>query len=283
MASARPARKLQSAKATKSPKARLKTTDGLLYGAQDFSVNPEKFVSIPNIYYRAALERFGRSFDGSRVLDFGCGDGLAAAGICHHFAPEAVHGVDINHDYRRTQDAIASGKLEVRNADRLHLETIDPFSDLGEDRYDIAVSWSVLEHVSRPRFAEQLAILHRALRPGAYCVFQVAPLFYSAMGHHLFGILPPWGHLYMMESEVRGCIDRAAASEDHKAGLWGMYSTLNKMTREDFATVFTEAGFSIEHEYVTRNTDTPPERLLSIYREDCIMTEQTVWTLKKDS
>ncbi|MEQ8251275.1 MAG: class I SAM-dependent methyltransferase [Oceanibaculum nanhaiense] len=282
MASARPVRKRPSTKTTNPPKTRVKPKDGLLYGAQDFSVNPEKFVSIPNIYYRAALEKFGRTFDGARVLDFGCGDGLAAAGICHHFAPALVHGVDINHDYIRTQEAIAGGKLDVKHTGLLELSTIEPFSSLGEAEYDVAVSWSVLEHVSRARFAEQLDILCRALRPGAYCVFQVAPLFYSAMGHHLFGILPPWGHLFMMESEVRECIERSAASDDHKTGLWGMYSTLNKMTREDFAKGFAEAGFSIENEYVTRNTDTPPERLLSIYQEDCIMTEQVVWTLKKD-
>lgn len=239
-----------------------------------------KFIDIPTKYYPRGLELVGSSFEGADVLDFGCGRGIVTLGIAAHCSPASVTGVEISDDFALATGFLESGEVSLPDASQVTFKKIEPFGFLGTAKYDVAVSWSVLEHVDRRFLGRQLQLIAEALRPGGACVFQVAPLFYSAEGHHLFGLLPDWGHLYMMEQEIVEILSDRAEPGVADA-LLSMYRSLNRGTIEDFEAAFLSAGLEVVDRYETHRREGLPEALPRVFREEVLVTEQSVWSLRK--
>ncbi|TQM03027.1 SAM-dependent methyltransferase [Pseudonocardia kunmingensis] len=99
---------------------------------------------------------------GDRILEVGCGPGVAAALVCARLSTGRMLAVDrsavaVERTTRRNADHVAAGRLEVR---RCTLDEVD-----GERSFDAAFAVDVnLFWVRDP--AAELQVLRRTLRPG---------------------------------------------------------------------------------------------------------------------
>ncbi|HEY8121636.1 MAG TPA: class I SAM-dependent methyltransferase [Myxococcota bacterium] len=92
-----------------------------------------------------------------RILDAGCGCGLAFAELRARFAPRSLIGVDADGALIAAARADAGAALELRIGDVRHL-------DLPDASIDLALCHQTLHHVSQPERA--LTELRRVLAPG---------------------------------------------------------------------------------------------------------------------
>jgi SAM-dependent methyltransferase len=100
------------------------------------------------------LARPGARF--ARVLDVGCGGGLALGELRERFAPSALAGVDS--DVALVEQARqAHPGVDVHVGDATKLE-------LADGSFDLVLCHQLLHHLSAP--AEALAEIHRVLAPG---------------------------------------------------------------------------------------------------------------------
>ena len=99
---------------------------------------------------------------GQRVLDYGCGHGMAATVLARHGAD--VTGIDLSAGYveeARRRAAANEVTAEFRQADAEHL----PFRD---GSFDAVWGCAILHHLDLCRAGSEL---HRVLRPGGVAVF----------------------------------------------------------------------------------------------------------------
>ncbi len=113
------------------------------------------------------LERLGRSPEGGRVLDFGCGVGRLSLALAEHF--DDVTGVDISTSMlERARDFNRFGdRVRFVHNDRADLEV------LGDARFDLVYSNKTLQHIA-PRFSlAYVAEFLRLLAPGGVALFMI--------------------------------------------------------------------------------------------------------------
>lgn len=241
----------------------------------------EKFYRIPAVYYRQWIEKHGGNLHGSRILDFGCGEGLASVGLAHFCGASFVHGVDIGPDFEHCAAALAAIDPAIKIPENVRFERIAAGDTLPRDAYDIVVSWSVLEHVSADVFDAQVRLLFEALVPGGLACIQIAPLFYSPRGSHLFGLHRPWEHLSsqhdLLRQRVFSSVPDARAAND----LWDCFITLNKFTADEFVRRLGAAGFLIEDSYQTTAPEEPDQGLLEAYQRRSLTLEQLLLVCRK--
>ena len=104
----------------------------------------------------ARPERLPSAARFARILDAGCGGGLALAELSARFAPSAIAGVDSDAALI-AQARRAHPDADLRVGDVAKLE----FADGG---FDLVLCHQLLHHLSAP--AQALAELHRVLAPG---------------------------------------------------------------------------------------------------------------------
>jgi SAM-dependent methyltransferase len=107
-----------------------------------------------------------------RLLEVGCGPGVAASLVCARLTTGRLTAVDrsavaVERTLRRCAEHVASGRLEVVHA------ALDAFALTGMDAafsVDVNVFWTT-------GATRELAVLHRALRPGGrlYVLFGTGP------------------------------------------------------------------------------------------------------------
>lgn len=240
-----------------------------------------KFTTVPTTVNQW-ISDFG-SLSGAHVLDFGCGEGITALGMALQFDVKRVVGVDIMPDPERCLPlAHAQLGLEVLPTN-LELYRVEPGSLHDDhDRFDCVYSWSAFEHVDERVFDRTLQLLHNALKPGGMFFVQIAPLYFSAEGSHLFHkIEEPWGHLLTQHNAYYDKLAAVCADAEELRSLWSTYRTLNRIGVEQLLDKLREHHFEILRTYTTRNELQPPERLKTIYREDVLLTEQIVALSRK--
>ena len=94
------------------------------------------------------------------LLDVGCGTGLELDRIFERFPDAEVTGVDLSEKMlARLAEKHAGRKLTLLRADYFAC-------DLGEERFDAAVSFETLHHYPAAQKTALFAKLRRALRPG---------------------------------------------------------------------------------------------------------------------
>jgi ubiquinone/menaquinone biosynthesis C-methylase UbiE len=234
---------------------------------------------------------------GRRIVDFGCGDGIAALGVASRIEG-LVTGIDLYRTYARLPEYIAKNLGErplPANLSFLQNE-LGKALPLDDSTVDLVYSWSVFEHVAN--VPGILAELHRILKPGAALFIQVDPLYYSPFGSHLQRLVDePWAHLLFSEDEYlrmassasdriaeeeRDTLYRTHQFEDLKRYLVGEYKSLNRITADELIATVTRAGFEISTQRLFKVDGLVPDpRLLSRYSEDLLMTNQVVLTARK--
>lgn len=218
---------------------------------------------------------------GKAVLDFGCGDGITAAGIAHALQPRSILGVDINREHVTCAETVAR-HCEGADLSALSFETIAPDGEIPASDLDLVFSWSTFEHIDQVIFEAAMSRLYRSLKVGGFCFFQVAPLYYSPEGGHLWELgYRNWEHLTKQLSHIER--DLQALPSERGAALWSMFSTLNKATSDHMLGTMRSVGFELIREYRSEADAEPPPDLLSRYQRDVLKGEQIVALLKRPS
>jgi len=237
------------------------------------------------------------SLESSKVLDFGCGEGLMAKGVAR-FARE-VHGVDLTPRFWRLEQRVAEIFGERNGLPPVNLRTVDareplPYSD---GAFDAVFAWSVFEHVDDvPRALREI---HRVLRPGGAFFLIINPLYYSAHGGHLWNVLDePWIHLRLDEEELLERIRRATLGTDveegntavfqgqdpeaFRKGLFNCVRSLNKLTLGRLVQDVRDAGFAtVALETKQTLPHQPPADLLERFSRDDLMTDEVTMLLSR--
>lgn len=129
----------------------------------------------------AAMERYGGSLPGRRILEVGSGMGGTSVALALRGAYPVAS--EFNHDYCRIARLRAARydlPLPVVNATGEQM----PF---GPQSFELAICWDVVEHVADP--AELLAELQRVLRPGGRVLLTIINRFAWRDPHyHLLAI-----------------------------------------------------------------------------------------------
>lgn len=109
---------------------------------------------------------------GERLLEIGCGPGVAAALVCARLTTGRLTAVDrsevaVERTMRRNAEHVAAGRLEVVRAE------LDALDVTGMDKA-FSVNVNVFWTTGADR---ELAVLHRALRPGGrlYVLYGTGP------------------------------------------------------------------------------------------------------------
>ena len=210
---------------------------------------------------------------GSRILDFGCGQGIAALGFALRHPATHVSGIDIGRFQDKLQQ-MSQQQLRLDVPDNLSFHVADgvslPFPD---SSLDLVYSWSVFEHIRRDLLPSILADLLRVLKPDGQLFIQVDPLYFSPRGAHLYGILDePWVHLLHQHDVLRDKIMASSGNQAGKEYLLMQYETLNRLTGDELLNEVTTAGFDVNRRHFTQVEITPPDQLLNIYRSEVLMT-----------
>ena len=235
-----------------------------------------RFVDVPAIL--ADWFRPHRPIEGASVLDFGCGEGVTALGIALGFSPRRVVGVDIMPDPERCLE-VAKKNLSLESLPpSLELHRVEPgHLHADSERFDLAYSWSVFEHVDQELLDRSLSLIHSVLHPGGLFLVQIAPLYHSAEGSHLSHVIPePWAHLLMQENRLEDRVRRATADPSEAEAWWSTYRTLNKITHQALLAKMRNAGFEMLRTFTTKQDLVPPAELLDVFQAEALLTNQVV-------
>lgn len=235
-----------------------------------------KLVDLPDIIATWVLPY--AQIAGAEVLDFGCGEATTALGTALRKGAARVVGIDIVADPDLCAP-LARRHLGIERLPpnlELHRVNVGSLHD-PSDRFDLVYSWSVMEHVREDVVNTTLAMLRRALRPGGLLFVQIAPLYYSSEGSHLFHKVPErWGHLLHQHSEYMRLLAEASPDRSEFEGLVSTYETLNRITAPRLLDAIRAAGFEVLREYYTRDDHPIPPPVAEAYREEVLRTAQFV-------
>lgn len=215
---------------------------------------------------------------GKKILDVGCGDGALAYVLAAQGAAE-VHGVDIDFSYLQVnprhrdilKDSISHlpcmTSKDFENLEKnVKIYSLDIQSPTIDERFDIIVSNSVLEHIVDLRAA--LTAMHELLKPGGVMVHRFNP-FFSETGGHEYCILDfPWGHVRLSREEIAEYLGTYRAWEKDRA-LELLYHSFNdpKLSLseiDDFiSTLGLEITYASERRTFSWKPDSEPSRILA--------------------
>lgn len=226
----------------------------------------------------------------STILDFGCGDGITAAGVATLGAGHVV-GADINSSFLHLPQLIEAN-IGIPNLPK-NLAFAQVGSDcrlpFAEGSFDAAYSWSVFEHL--PDIPAALAALRFAIKPGGHCLIQIDPLYLSPFGSHLRRLVDiPWGHLLMSTATF---VDQATKADDYadnaekgdllyikndfpayKKHLIEQFLGLNRLTVRQLLHAAETSGLTLLRAIPVRVSGDfiPPKSLLCAYSPDDLLT-----------
>ena len=237
---------------------------------------------------------------GARILDFGCGDGITAAGVAG-LGPGLVVGADINASFRHLPQRLAANAGSPELPPNLAFAQVGPDCRLpfADGSFDAAYSWSVFEHL--PDVPAALAALRLALAPGGHCLIQIDPLYCSPFGSHLRRLVDiPWGHLLMSTAAFTQMARQAedadgnAEKDDllysqndfaaYKKHLVEQFLDLNRLTVRQLLSCVQASGLTLLRVVPVRVSGEfiPPPSLLCAYSADDLLTS-TVYLLLRRS
>jgi len=211
-------------------------------------------------------------WDSAKILDFGCGGGIAAASIALRHPQAQVAGFDI-----LSVDVDELAHLFDRQAGQAlppNLSFLSAFSedDAGDAGYDLVYSWSVFEHIRASQIAPVCRAIKSSLKPDGLFFMQIDPLYFSPRGSHLYRFFKePWHHLSLSVSELREGA-RAPANGELGTREWQQFIELNRLTGRQIIDHAQQGGLRlIRHQFFSTDLK-PPSPLLDIYSADVLTT-----------
>jgi len=142
----------------------------------------------------------GIQLAGASVADFGCGDGIMAAGLAWHTRASVV-GFDLDPTDSAALEAEAKGRgVDWSDLDVQFRAAVPGSIEARDAEFDIGVSWSVMEHVFDR--AGYMMEARRVIKPHGHLFVQVWPMWHSEHGHHLWQWLSPFDHLRYSRDDI---------------------------------------------------------------------------------
>ena len=235
--------------------------------------------------------------EGSKLLDFGCGDGITALGVVLRGQPKHLLGVDITRAFSQLE-SLAQKQIKLASLPKqLEFRLVEPGKPPGSRSLDGVYSWSVLEHVDRQDLRPTAQILFETLRSGGIAFIQIEPLYYSAFGSHLQRVISqPWAHLLLEPDELERSVmsfegelveseqdlaSRNGITPEFKRWLFDEYLGLNRLTGDELVQLFSSVGFEIIREHRGQRPEEPPPELCVRYNELDLKTNEIRLLLKK--
>lgn len=220
---------------------------------------------------------------GARILDFGCGQGIAALGFALRDATAVVSAIDVG-AFHDVLPGLSQRNLGKEVPGNLHFHVSDgPCLPFASNSQDLIYSWSVFEHIRRDLIPSILGELRRVLKADGHLFIQIDPLYFSPKGAHLYNILDtPWVHLLDQYDVLRDKVLTSGAHKDTISGLIEQYDTLNRITADELIEEIAASGFEILKKATGQTDLVPPARLCDVYRREVLVTN-TVHVLASSS
>ncbi|THU05394.1 class I SAM-dependent methyltransferase [Lampropedia puyangensis] len=234
----------------------------------------------------------------SKLLNFGCGDGISDLALMLRYGAQRIHGVDIRQEFKKLPK-IAREQLHLQRLPKgLSFENIQPSQSLaGKHQVDGIMSWSTFEHVQRDQVLPIARDLFQCLRPGGVFFLQIEPLYYSAWGAHLRRYIDtPWVHLLVSEEELwqriqayEGELDMGEVDygfddfgvDGYKRFVFKEYQHLNRLTADELIALMQEAGFEVVRQQKNHMQDMPPLPLLEHYPQEVLTNNEILLLLRR--
>jgi SAM-dependent methyltransferase len=191
----------------------------------------------------AFLDGDGISMEGKMVADIGSGDGIIDLGLAIKGKPKTLVGYDPRlTDYgglRRS--AQAAGVIEDEmppNITFFESETDAIPAESGA--FDVAVTWSVFEHVDDP--VTMFAEIRRILKPTGVLFLQLWPFWLSQHGGHLWPhTSEPFPHLMRKDQAIIDDVEGKRATDPTRTAD-DEYRSLNRVTLDGLQRALLTSG-----------------------------------------
>jgi SAM-dependent methyltransferase len=156
--------------------------DYVAFGNMETRNGLQERIEIPLLIRALSLPK------GQRILEVGCGRGIALPVLSSRLAPRALVGIDVDQELV----AIAQQRLRVLDVDAT-VEHADvralPFEDAS---FDLVIDFGTCYHISGA--SDALAQIARVLRPGGLFVHETPIAQCLAHPIRSFGRRLPWSH-----------------------------------------------------------------------------------------
>lgn len=243
----------------------------------------EKIDLCPDAFFRArARHEYGTirnwtaklvDFSSALVLDFGCGQGIAAAAFALQHPTANVKAFDVVPPEKEKLNDLCLRNVGVGVPDNLDLVQVPGVAQLGGiQKFDLVYSWSVFEHIPAGQIGKCLVQIRDALAPGGVFFMQINPLYFSPFGSHLSRYCnEPWFHLTQNIDEIRSVyVERNPSSERE----WDQFVELNRLTACDFHMEVLGAGFEVLRYEILFTDYKPTGRLLRVYKPETLVEQE---------
>ena len=185
-------------------------------------------------------------FADKEVLDLGCGFGGRTTWYAVNSGCRSIIGVDIDR-YSLSVANRESPRIKAQHP--IRFQEIPPSRLPFQDKsFDIVVCDETLEHVADP--LTLLRECKRVLRTGGYLCMSIGPLYYSALGAHLYDYINfRWPHLFLPKRVIADLV-RSLPEKRHKFThdrAIETFLTLNKFTPGKYRRVFSQLGMRQLH------------------------------------
>lgn len=215
-------------------------------------------------------------FETSRILDFGCGQGIAAASFALRHPGASVYAVDVAPPDVSILETQLESQLGVGIPENLNfISNLDEILER-EMRFDLIYSWSVFEHVRASELEGLFKKIKSCLSVDGRFFMQINPLYFSPRGSHLYRYFSsPWHHLTLSIDELRDVLF-AADNEKRRDREWRQFIELNRLTATDILGRASASGLKLTRKELSKTDKIPPPRLARVYSQDALLTEEVI-------
>ena len=208
----------------------------------------------------------------AKILDFGCGQGIAAASFALRNRGSKVVGLDVAPVDERGLDGLLRKNIELSLPDNLRFARIGDGALLDEGDFDLIYAWSVFEHISETSMVATFKELKHRLRKGGLLFLHSNPLYFSPTGSHLYRYFnKPWHHLILPLDVLRDGVF-AHGIADTPSREWQQFLALNRLTARDILGRASSAGLKRIREQLATTDLTPPPLLARVYSHEALST-----------
>jgi len=214
----------------------------------EMGVSAEKIEIIPQeLQYCVEIESY-IEFENKQILEVGCGNGSLLKAIAKIYNPEFITGIDPSlsqwwgvGESKGDNWCIIDGNVEALEFDN--------------NKFDAVISIVAFEHIKD--IDKALQEIKRVLKPSGRFYATVSPPWTSVVGHHFASdkwnpqnvpLIPPWGHLYMTEDEIREHAIKEGANHNLANELVDFIfhsDIINRISRFDFICNIVNSGMTI--------------------------------------